>query len=256
MVHCHWEYDLRTAIQIAEAVNQCGRCGWIRCPSTTPNRGSGCARRRGCRSAWANTARREGLKDFILNQACDILHPDLRDSGGFLGEPTVADFRARCGLPMANHNTGSQVCTYATAQWAASGSGTTWRSRNGHRRGRLDEPGPGARPAVPSRGRVHRVDNKPGLGIQLNPDIAARMSRLAKRGGDRRTWNHPGRVADDPRLGPVRRWDATREPVARAGYQQPASRETASVAGNSPATKFPEVGAVEVLLRGAPESSG
>jgi L-alanine-DL-glutamate epimerase-like enolase superfamily enzyme len=24
------------------------------------------------------------------------------------------------GLPMANHNTGSQVCTYASAQWAAS----------------------------------------------------------------------------------------------------------------------------------------
>jgi L-alanine-DL-glutamate epimerase-like enolase superfamily enzyme len=24
------------------------------------------------------------------------------------------------GLPMANHNTGSQVCAYASAQWAAS----------------------------------------------------------------------------------------------------------------------------------------
>ena len=67
-----------------------------------------------------NLARREGFKDFILNQGCDILHPDLRNSGGFLETKRIADLAHIFGLPMANHNTGSQVYTYASAQWAAS----------------------------------------------------------------------------------------------------------------------------------------
>ena len=70
--------------------------------------------------AGENLARREGFKDFILNQACDILHPDLRNSGGFLETKRIADLAHLFGLPMANHNTGSQVCTCATAQSAAS----------------------------------------------------------------------------------------------------------------------------------------
>ena len=67
-----------------------------------------------------NLARREGFKDFIMNQGCDILHPDLRNSGGFLETKRIADLAHIFGLPMANHNTGSQVYTYASAQWAAS----------------------------------------------------------------------------------------------------------------------------------------
>src|SRR5207244_8129370 len=67
-----------------------------------------------------NLTRREGFKDFILNQGCDILHPDLRNTGGFLETKRVADMASVYGLPMANHNTGSQVYTYSACQWAAS----------------------------------------------------------------------------------------------------------------------------------------
>ena len=67
-----------------------------------------------------NLARREGFKDFILNGGADILHPDLRNSGGFLETKRIADLAHIYGLPMACHNTGSQVNTYATCQWAAS----------------------------------------------------------------------------------------------------------------------------------------
>ncbi len=59
-------------------------------------------------------ARRQGFKDFIVNQGCDILHPGLRNSGGFLETKRIADMAAVFGLPMSNHNTASQVMTYAT----------------------------------------------------------------------------------------------------------------------------------------------
>ena len=62
----------------------------------------------------------EQFMDFIINVGADIIHPDLRNTGGFLPTSRIADLAALYGLPMATHNTGSQVNTYANAQWAAS----------------------------------------------------------------------------------------------------------------------------------------
>ena len=57
---------------------------------------------------------------FVINHGCDILHPDLRNSGGFLETKRMADMADLYSLPMANHNTGGIVNTMATIQWAAS----------------------------------------------------------------------------------------------------------------------------------------
>ena len=122
MVHCHWEYDLRTSIQLAQAVESIKPL-WLEDPLTVEYSDSW---KRLVASSnvpictGENLARREGFKDFILNHGCDILHPDLRNSGGFLETKRIADMAAVFGLPMANHNTGSQVFTYSTCQWAAS----------------------------------------------------------------------------------------------------------------------------------------
>ncbi|MEO5742928.1 MAG: mandelate racemase/muconate lactonizing enzyme family protein, partial [Vicinamibacterales bacterium] len=122
MVHCHWEYDLRTSIQIAEAVESI-KPVWLEDPLPVDYSDSW---KRLCESSKVpicmgeNLARREGFKDFILNQGADILHPDLRNSGGFLETKRIADLAHIFGLPMACHNTGSQVNTYATCQWGAS----------------------------------------------------------------------------------------------------------------------------------------
>src|SRR4029079_3786604 len=66
-----------------------------------------------------NLARREGFKDFILNQGCDILHPDLRNTGGFLETKRIAAMADMFNLPMANHNTVSQVFTSPPNRWGA-----------------------------------------------------------------------------------------------------------------------------------------
>ena len=112
---------------------------------------------------------REGFKDFILNQACDILHPDLRNSGGFLETKRIADFAHVFGLPMANHNTGSQVCTYATAQWAASIRDYMTLETITGEGGWMDQVLVLDRPYIED-GFI-RVTDKAGLGIELNPDI-------------------------------------------------------------------------------------
>jgi L-alanine-DL-glutamate epimerase-like enolase superfamily enzyme len=171
MVHCHWEYDLRTAIQIAEAVEQIKPL-WFEDPLQVEYSD---VWTRLCQSVRVpvctgeNLARRQGFKDFIIQHGCDIVHPDLRNSGGFLETKRIADMADVFGLPMANHNTGSQIHTYATCQWGASirdymtcetitGTGD-WMDQL------LLLDGPYIRDGFV------QVTGRPGLGIELNPDV-------------------------------------------------------------------------------------
>ena len=171
MVHCHWEYDLRTSIQIADAVESIKPL-YLEDPLPVDYTDSW---RRLCESTKVpicmgeNLARREGFKDFILNGGADILHPDLRNSGGFLETKRIADLAHIYGIPMATHNTGSQVNTYATCQWAASirdyMSCETVTGEGGWMDQVLMLDG-----AYIKEGFV-QVTAKPGLGITLNPDV-------------------------------------------------------------------------------------
>ena len=178
MVHCHWEYDLRTSIQLAEAVESI-KPVWLEDPMPVDYSDSWkrlVASSRVPICMGENLARRQGFKDFIINQACDILHPDLRNTGGFLETKRIADMAEVWGLPMATHNTGSLINTMATIQWAGSirdyiacetviGKGD-WMDdvilRNG---------------PVVQNGYISLPD-KPGLGIELNPDVV--KAHLAK----------------------------------------------------------------------------
>jgi L-alanine-DL-glutamate epimerase-like enolase superfamily enzyme len=171
MVHCHWEYDLRTSIQIADAVES-SRPVWLEDPLPVDYSDSWkrlCAASKVPICMGENLARREGFKDFILNQGCDILHPDLRNAGGFLETKRIADLAHIFGLPMANHNTGSQVCTYASAQWAASIRDYISLETITGEGGWMDQvlllDGPYIKDGF------IRVSEKPGLGIELNPDV-------------------------------------------------------------------------------------
>jgi L-alanine-DL-glutamate epimerase-like enolase superfamily enzyme len=171
MVHCHWEYDLRTAIQIADAVGPI-RPVWLEDPLPVDYSDSWkrlCASSKVPICTGENLARREGFKDFIVNQGCDILHPDLRNTGGFLETKRIADMAHMFGLPMANHNTGSQVCTYASAQWAASIRDYVALETITGEGGWMDQvlllDGPYIKDGF------IQVTDKPGLGIELNPDV-------------------------------------------------------------------------------------
>jgi L-alanine-DL-glutamate epimerase-like enolase superfamily enzyme len=171
MVHCHWEYDLRTSIQIADAVASI-KPVWLEDPLPVDYSDSW---KRLCESSKVpicmgeNLARREGFKDFIVNQGADILHPDLRNSGGFLETKRIADLAHIYGLPIACHNTGSQVNTYATCQWAASIRDYMSCETVTGEGGWMDEVLVLDAPYI--KDGFIQVSAKPGLGITLNPDV-------------------------------------------------------------------------------------
>jgi len=171
MAHCHWEYDLRTAIQIAEAVEPIKPL-WLEDPlqvEYSEDWTNLCQASRVPILTGENLARRQGFKDFIVHRGCDILHPDLRNSGGFLETKRIADMGDVFRLPMANHNTGSQLHTWATCQWAASirdyMTCETITGQGGWMDQLLLPDGP-----YVQDGFV-RVSDKPGLGVELNPDV-------------------------------------------------------------------------------------
>ena len=171
MVHCHWEYDLRTSIQIADAVES-SKPIWLEDPLGVDYTDSW---KRLCESSKVpicmgeNLTRREGFLPFILNQGSDVLHPDLRNSGGFLETKRIADLAHVFGLPMANHNTGSQVNTYASAQWATSIRDYIALETITGEGGWMDQVLLLDGPYIKD-GFIQATD-KVGLGIELNPDV-------------------------------------------------------------------------------------
>ena len=171
MVHCHWEYDLRTSIQIADAVES-SRPLWLEDPLPVDYSESWkrlCASSKVAILTGENLTRREGFKDFIINQGCDIVNPDLRNTGGFLETKRIADMAHMYGLPMCTHNTGCQVYTYAAVQFAAAVQDymalETITGEGGWMDQVLQLDGPYIK-----NGFV-QVNDKPGLGIELNPDV-------------------------------------------------------------------------------------
>jgi L-alanine-DL-glutamate epimerase-like enolase superfamily enzyme len=171
MVHCHWEFDLRTSIQLAEAVAPMKPL-WLEDPlqveySSSWQRLVASSRVPIC--TGENLERRQGFKDFIVNQGADILNPDLRNSGGFLETKRIADMADVFGLPMCNHNTGSQLHTWATCQWAGSirdyMTCETVTGQGGWMDQLLALDGP-----YIEDGFV-RINDKPGFGVELNPDV-------------------------------------------------------------------------------------
>ena len=112
---------------------------------------------------------RYGFKDFIVNQACDIVQLDVRNTGGLLESKKIADLAHTFNLPMTAHNTGSLICVMATAQWAASvrdfiaaesvlGKGD-WMDNIVVREGPLYKDG------------YYTLPDKPGLGVELNRQV-------------------------------------------------------------------------------------
>jgi L-alanine-DL-glutamate epimerase-like enolase superfamily enzyme len=171
MVHCHWEYDLRTSIQIADAVESIKPL-WLEDPLPVDYSESWrrlCASSRVPILTGENLARREGFKDFIINQGCDIVNPDLRNTGGFLETKRIADMAHIFGLPMCNHNTGSQVYTYAAVQFAAAIRDYMALETITGEGGWMDQVLLLGGPYI-KNGFVQVTDN-PGLGIELNPDV-------------------------------------------------------------------------------------
>jgi L-alanine-DL-glutamate epimerase-like enolase superfamily enzyme len=179
--HCHWEYDLRTAIQLSEAIEPI-KPMWLEDPMP-PDFSESWVRLRSASKVpigmGENLARRHGFKDFIINQGCDIVQLDIRNTGGLLESKKISDLADLFYLPMAAHDTGSIVCNIATVHWAASVrdflAAETLIGRGNWMDDVIVHEGP-----IVKNGHI-AVPTKPGLGIELNKEVVkANLARGEK----------------------------------------------------------------------------
>jgi L-alanine-DL-glutamate epimerase-like enolase superfamily enzyme len=179
--HCHWEYDLRTALQLSEAIEPI-KPMWLEDPMP-PDFSESWVRLRSASKVpigmGENLARRHGFKDFIINQGCDIVQLDIRNTGGLLESKKISDLADLFYLPIAAHDTGSIVCNIATVHWAASVrdflAAETLIGRGNWMDDVILHDGP-----IVKDGHI-AVPTKPGLGIELNKDVVkANLARGEK----------------------------------------------------------------------------
>ncbi len=171
LIGCHWQFDLRSAIEMAQALKPIKPVffedplpvayseSWRRLVDSSPVP----------ICTGENWMRRAEALPFVTNAAIDILHPDLRNSGGFLETKRLADLADLYFLPMANHNTGSIVNGMATIHWASTirdylACETVFFQGNW-----MDDVIVHDRPLC-EKGFV-TVPDRPGLGIELDPDV-------------------------------------------------------------------------------------
>jgi galactonate dehydratase len=111
-----------------------------------------------------------GFKPFIDNQAVDIVHPDLAFAGGITGTRKIADYAYVFRTPVALHNVGSLVLTYANAHFGAS-IHNFYRSESQLGRPNHYIEGMSANGAPEVRNGLLKVPAAPGLGLEMNPDF-------------------------------------------------------------------------------------
>jgi L-alanine-DL-glutamate epimerase-like enolase superfamily enzyme len=121
-VHCHGELDAPSAIEVCKAVESMNPL-WVEDPLNPVFQEGWMDLRRSTHLRLLTGEKLElvrGFRPFLDEGAIDIPHPDLAFAGGITGTKKIADYAALSRTPVALHNVGSLVMTYANAHFACS----------------------------------------------------------------------------------------------------------------------------------------
>jgi len=170
-VHCHDEFDEPSAVGIGKAVEPMNPLFIedLLSPAWSPAWQS---IRRQIRTPLLTGEKLEllhGFQPFIDNQTVDIIHPDLSFAGGFTGVKKIANYAYDYKMPVALHNVGSLVLTYANAHFGSSIQNFYRSESQLGREGHYIE---GMALHAPEVKNSHlTVPTAPGLGLEINPDF-------------------------------------------------------------------------------------
>lgn len=126
---------------------------------------------------------KEEFIKLVDNRAVDMIHPDLASSGGILETKKIGDYAEEAGIPMAMHFAGSPISMMANVHCAAATENFVALEHHGVDVDGWEDIVTGMKPIV--AGGFVKVPDKPGLGVELNEDVA---KRFLKKGG---TWFAP-----------------------------------------------------------------
>ncbi|MBY0504215.1 MAG: mandelate racemase/muconate lactonizing enzyme family protein [Bryobacteraceae bacterium] len=170
-IEAHWKYDVRDAINMAKVIAP-ARPMWLEDP-VPPGNAEVMARVTHAVdvpvATGENLYTRNEFRRLIELQGCDFVHLDIPKSGGLLESKRIHDLADNYYIASAAHNPASPVGTIASCHAAA--------SMRDFRIHELAKYIPWWQDLVIHDGPIiekgyHRITDKPGLGIELNPDVA------------------------------------------------------------------------------------
>jgi L-alanine-DL-glutamate epimerase-like enolase superfamily enzyme len=171
-VACHGEFDTPSAIAISKTVEPL-KVAFVEDSLNVTHHDGWNALRRATSVPLLTGEKLELLrqfKPFLDTQAADIIHPDISFAGGITACRKIADYAAHTRTPVALHNVGTLVRTYASAHLSMAIQNfyrsESWLGRPGRLREQMTK---GQTPAV--KGGILQVPNKPGLGLDLDDNF-------------------------------------------------------------------------------------
>jgi len=172
-VHCHNQYDTPSAIAVAR-VTEPIHPEWIEDPlSHVTYCEAWKAVKEATRTPVLTGEKLETVqefKPFIDSLAVDIIHPDVSYAGGLTGCRKIADYAELNRVPMALHNVGSLVRTYASVHLAASiPNFYRCESRLGHTERVVENMVVGKPQLI--KNSMFALPEGPGLGLEIDPDF-------------------------------------------------------------------------------------
>jgi L-alanine-DL-glutamate epimerase-like enolase superfamily enzyme len=180
-LHCHGEFDTPSAIAMANTVKPFNVV-FVEDLISFPYSDGWAALKRGTDVPVMTGEKLESLrqfKPFLDADVLDYIHPDISYAGGFTGCMKIADYASLTRIPVALHNVGSLVRTYATGHLSMAiqnfyrSESILGEGENGRLVGQMSTEEP---PVV--RNGILKVPDKPGLGLSLDESFL--KSHLAK----------------------------------------------------------------------------
>ncbi len=170
-IDLHWHYDTQDAVQLARALANVNPM-WIEDP-VPPENPEAMAYVRQHSPVPVLTGENlygfEGFRRLIELQGCDAIHLDIPKSGGLAESKRISDFAASYDIWSAAHNPASPVGTIASAHAASA-----MRDFRIHELANWIDWWPDL---VSHEGPIWEngyltIQDKPGLGIEINEDVA------------------------------------------------------------------------------------
>jgi galactonate dehydratase len=168
-VACHGEFDTLSSIAICRAVEPLNMA-FVEDSLNVPWSDGWAQVKRATRVPIMTGEKLElvrGFKPFLDAGAVDIIHPDVSFSGGITGVRKIADYANITRTPVALHNVGTLVRTYASAHLSMAIQNfyrsESWLGRPGRVREQMTKDAVSA-----VRNGILRVPDKPGLSLEID----------------------------------------------------------------------------------------
>jgi len=170
IVHCHNEWDLPSAIGLAQALESIKPL-WLEDALPVWYSDSWKALKQASPVRILTGEKLELPREFLpflMNEALDVIHPDIVFAGGLTGCRKIADLAELFYIPVATHNVGSLVQNIATAHFGASVRNFVVSETRISQNTLIEEMGEDEITVVDGK---LTVPTKPGLGITLIPEV-------------------------------------------------------------------------------------